>query len=65
MTMRNKAQKAMAIGWGSVFVLCVGAIFFPDSRIIGIIGAILWGVAIILQSTHRRKRKQRAGKISN
>jgi hypothetical protein len=59
--MKMRAQTCEAIAWGSVLVACIGAIFFPASRIAGIIALITWGVVIIV----RPRKKRRAKKNSN
>ena len=59
--MKMRAQTYEAIAWGSVLVAFIGAIFFPASRIAGIIALITWVVVIVV----RPRKKRRAKKISN
>jgi hypothetical protein len=65
MTMRKETYEAM--GWGSLLVACIGAIFFPGSRIAGIITLITWGVVIVARARRplRRKSNLQSKKISN
>jgi hypothetical protein len=58
---RKEAYDAM--GWGSLLVACIGAIFLPGSRFAGIIALITWGVVIIKRRPFRRKSTRRPRKI--
>jgi hypothetical protein len=44
-----------ALGWDSLLTACTGAVFFPGSRIAGIIALITWGVVIIAGRTRQMR----------
>jgi hypothetical protein len=57
MKMRNETIEAAS--WASFLVACIVAIFFPESRIAGIIALTTWAAVIIMRSSRRRRPKHR------
>jgi len=56
--MKIRRQTYNIMAWGSVLVACIAAIFFPSSRIAGIVALITWAIVIVVGSSRKRRRKQ-------
>jgi len=56
--MKLRRETYNALAWGSVLIACVAAIFFPTSRVAGIIALLTWGTVIVLGGSRRRRRKK-------
>jgi len=63
-TMKISKETTNVMAWGSFLVACIAALFFPTSRIAGVIALITWIIVIVARNPLGRRRSS-ARKNSN